>query len=45
MADQHVASFRGGAHTVFVVSSLSDDDVRAVAQAMAEPVLRALAGA
>ena len=45
VGDQHVASFRGGAHTVFVVSSLSDDDVRAVAQAMAGPVLRALAGA
>ncbi len=45
VGDQHVASFRGGAHTVFVVSSLSDDDVQAVAQVMAGPVLRALAGA
>jgi anti-sigma factor RsiW len=45
VGDQHVASFRGGAHTVFVVSSLPDHDVQAVAQAMAGPVLRALAGA
>ncbi len=45
VGDQQVASFRGSAHTVFVVSSLSDDDVQAVAQVMAGPVLRALAGA
>lgn len=43
--DQHVASFRGDAHTVFVVSTLSDDDVQAVALAMASPVVRALGGA
>ncbi len=41
----HVASFRGPHHAVFVVSSLSDDDVYDVAQAMASPVSRALANA
>lgn len=42
---QQVASFRGARHTVFVVSSLPADDVQAVAQVMAAPVLQALAGA
>lgn len=42
---QQVLSFRGAAHTVFVVSSLPAADVKAVAQAMAGPVARALAGA
>lgn len=45
VAGKQVASFRGAAHTVFVVSSLSADDVQAVAQVMAQPILRALAGA
>jgi len=45
VGDQHIASFRGGAHTVFVVSTLSDDDVQAVARVMAGPVVRALGGA
>lgn len=40
----HVATFRGARHVVFVVSSLARDDVREVAQAMIEPVSRALAG-
>ena len=40
----HVASFRGSRHIVFVVSSLSDSDVREVAQAMAGPVSQALTG-
>lgn len=40
----HVASFRGARQVVFVVSSLTDDDVQEVAQAMAGPVSRALAG-
>lgn len=44
VGEQHVAAFRGRAHSVFVVSSLADDDVQAVAQVMAGPVLRALAG-
>ena len=42
---QHGASFRGAGHSVFVVSALPADDVQAVAQAMAGPVVRALAGA
>ncbi len=42
---QQVLSFRGAAHTVFVVSSLPAADVQAVAQVMAGPVARALAGA
>ena len=41
----HVASFRGPRHVVFIVSSLGTDDVQEVAQALAEPVSRALAGA
>ena len=41
----HVASFRGERHVVLVVSSLPDRDVREVAQAMAGPVSRVLAGA
>lgn len=41
----HVASFRGARHVVFVVSSLNDDDVQEVTQAMLGPVARALAGA
>ncbi len=40
-----VASFRGPRHVVFVVSSLRDDDVQEVAQAMAGPVSRVLAEA
>lgn len=39
-----VASFRGPGQMVFVVSSLNDNDLREVAQAMAEPVSRALGG-
>ncbi len=42
---EHVASFRGSAHTVFVVSTLPDDDVQAVARVMAGPVVQALGGA
>ena len=42
---QHVASFRGTAHTVFVVSTLPAADVQAVARVMAAPVVQALAGA
>ncbi len=42
---QQAASFRGAAHTVFVVSSLPAADVQAVARVMAAPVVRALAGA
>ena len=38
----HVASFRGPRHIVFVVSQLNDDDLDEVAQAMVEPVVRAL---
>ena len=45
IAGQQVASFRGAAHTVFVVSSLPDDDVQAVASVVAGPVVRALEGA
>ena len=41
----HIASFRGGRHPVFVVSSLPDNDVQEVARAMVEPVRQALAGA
>lgn len=41
----HVASFHGPERVVFVVSSLPDYDVREVAQAMAGPVSRVLAGA
>jgi hypothetical protein len=37
-----VAAFRGPHHVVFVISSLADDDVRAVAGAMAGPVSRAM---
>lgn len=40
-----VASFHGSQRVVFVISSLPDDDVREVAQAMAGPVSRVLAGA
>ena len=40
-----LASFRGAAHTVFVVSSLPAADVQAVARVMAVPVVQALAGA
>ena len=40
-----VASFRGARQVVYVVSSLGQDDVQAVAQAMAGPVSRALSGA
>jgi hypothetical protein len=40
----HVASFRGAQQAVFVVSSLSNDDVQEIARAMAGPVSRALAG-
>jgi hypothetical protein len=42
---QQVASFRGAAHTVFVVSALPAADVQAVARVMAAPVVQALAGA
>ncbi len=42
---QQVASCRGAAHTVFVVSSLPAGDVQAVARVMEGPVSRALAGA
>jgi hypothetical protein len=42
---QQVASFRGAAHTVFVVSSLPAADVQAVVRVMEGPVSRALAGA
>ena len=42
---QQVASFRGTAHTVFVVSTLPAADVQAVARVMAAPVVQALAGA
>lgn len=41
----HVATFRGTNHVVFVVSSLTPDDVQEVAQAMAAPVTRILSGA
>ena len=41
----HTTAFRGSKHVVFIVSALSDDDVREVAAAMAGPVARALAGA
>ena len=41
----HVASFGGGQHTVFVVSSLNNGDVQEVARALVGPVSRALAGA
>jgi len=37
-----VAAFRGPHHVVFVISTLADDDVRAVAGAMAGPVSRAM---
>lgn len=40
----HVASFRGASQVVFVVSSLTPDDVREVARAMVGPVSAALAG-
>jgi hypothetical protein len=40
-----VVAFRGPRHAVFVVSALSHEDVQEVAQAMAGPVSRALAGA
>ena len=40
-----VASFGDSRHLVYVVSSLNEADVREVAQAMAEPVTRALTGA
>ena len=42
---QQVASFRGAAHTVFVVSELPAADVQAVARVMAAPVVQALGGA
>lgn len=41
----HVASFHGARHAVFLVSSLSDNDVQEVGRAMVGPVSRALAGA
>jgi hypothetical protein len=39
-----VASFHGARHAVFVVSSLSDEDLQEVTRAMAGSVSRALAG-
>jgi anti-sigma factor RsiW len=41
----HITGFRTSGHLVFVVSALADGDVHDVAQAMAGPVARALAGA
>jgi anti-sigma factor RsiW len=41
----HVASFSSGRHLVFVVSDLSERDTSQVAEALAEPVARRLAGA
>ena len=40
----HVAAFRGSDHAVFVISSLSDEDVLQVAQSMEPSVARALKG-
>jgi hypothetical protein len=41
----HVAAFSSGRHLVFVVSDFSERDTLRVAQALAEPVSRRLAGA
>lgn len=41
----HVAGFRGPRHLVFAISTLSDEDVRAVASAMSAPILHAVMGA
>jgi hypothetical protein len=41
----HVAWFHGARHAVFVVSSLSDEDLQEVARALAGPVSRALSSA
>lgn len=41
----HVAGFRGPRHLVFAISTLSDEDVRAVASAMSAPIFRAVMGA
>jgi hypothetical protein len=41
----NIASFSSGRHLVFVVSDLSERDTLQVAQALAEPVSRRLAGA
>ena len=41
----HVAAFEGSGHAVFVVSSLAEEDVQRVANAIAGPVAQALAGA
>jgi anti-sigma factor RsiW len=41
----HTAGFREAGYVAFLVSSLSDDDVREVAAAMSDPVVRALRGA
>lgn len=40
----NVTAFRGPRHAAFVISTLGDDDLREVAQAMWAPVSRALAG-
>lgn len=40
-----VAAFRGPHHVVFLISSLSDDDLREVAESMAPSVAQALKGA
>jgi anti-sigma factor RsiW len=40
----HVAAFRGPQHAVFLIGSLSDDDLRDVATAMAPGVSKALRG-
>ena len=39
-----MASFRRAKHTVFVVSTLPGADVREVAQAMTQPLVRAIDG-
>ncbi len=40
-----VAAFRGPHHVVFLISSLSDDDLREVSESMAPSVVQALKGA